>query len=456
MGHPGRDSTLAILSRSYYWPQMSKMVRRFCRNCDICGRAHVWRSRKQGLLQPLPIPDRYHSELSIDFMTDLPAKKEGDPKFMMVIVDRLAKTVTLEAMKSMTAEECAERFIQCHFRFHGFPSALTSDRGSNWISRFWTQLCKILKIEQRLSTSHHPQTDGATERMNQEVLSYLRAYVTYAQFDWVKLLPGAMLAINNRDTSLGVSPFFLTHGYHVDPVPTIDNRKSTKTPEGRAKNFINRLQEGTEFAQAAMASTQQRMEEYANRSRRPAESFRTGDHVWLNLKNIETPQLSKKLSWMHGKYRVIGTPSANVVTLDVPTGIFPKFHVDLLKRAHDDPLPSQVRDDPQPPPLIPANEDGDALWEIEKILRAEKHRRGRGFVRRVLVKWKGYQAPTWEPRNELQGKDALKEFIAMYGTRDGVGEDIGANIGRTGKREKKKKIKCSLAINEEGNVTGCA
>ncbi|KAI0997916.1 hypothetical protein K3495_g10275 [Podosphaera aphanis] len=80
-GHPGRNNTIAILSRSFFWPRMSAMVRQFCRNCDVCGRMRVWRSRKQGLLLPLPIPERFHSELSIDFMTELPIKDKEDPRF---------------------------------------------------------------------------------------------------------------------------------------------------------------------------------------------------------------------------------------------------------------------------------------------------------------------------------------------------------------------------------------
>ena len=170
-GHPGRNSTIAILSRSFYWPAMTQMVRQFCRNCDVCGRSHVWRSKKKGFLLPLPVPDRFHSELSINFMTDLPAKNKDDPRFLMVITDRLLKSVTLEAMSSMKAEECAERFLQCHYRFHGFPNAITSDRGSNWVGDFWRKRCALVGIEQRLSTAFHPETDGATERMNQEVLA---------------------------------------------------------------------------------------------------------------------------------------------------------------------------------------------------------------------------------------------------------------------------------------------
>lgn len=116
-------------------------------------------------------------------MTELPTKTKDQPRYLMVITDRLLKSVTLGAMTSMAAEDCANQFINYHFRFHGFPSALASDRGSNWVGDLWIYLCKGVGIEQRLSTAFHPETDGSTERMNQEILAYLRAFISYAQFE---------------------------------------------------------------------------------------------------------------------------------------------------------------------------------------------------------------------------------------------------------------------------------
>lgn len=159
------------------------MVRQFVRNCDVCGRTHVWRDKKRGFLKPLPVPERFHQEISIDFMTDLPANKD-QPRYLLVITDRLSKEIILEAMHTMSAEACAERFLQCFYRFHGFPQAITSDRGSNWVGDFWKRLCERAGIQQRLSTAFHPETDGATERANQEVQAYLRAFVTYSQTNW--------------------------------------------------------------------------------------------------------------------------------------------------------------------------------------------------------------------------------------------------------------------------------
>lgn len=128
-GQPGREATLSILNCDFYLPKMSNMVRQFVRNCDVCGRTHVWRDKKRGFLKALPIPERFHQEISIDFMTDLPANKR-QPRYLMVITDRLSKEIILEAMDTMSAEPCAERFLQFFYRFHKFPRAITSDRGS--------------------------------------------------------------------------------------------------------------------------------------------------------------------------------------------------------------------------------------------------------------------------------------------------------------------------------------
>ncbi|KAI0996011.1 hypothetical protein K3495_g12171, partial [Podosphaera aphanis] len=448
-GHPGRNSTIGIMARTFFWPGMTKMIRRFCKNCDVCGRTKVWRSKRQGLLLPLPVPERFYSELSIDFMTDLPAESSKDPKYLMVITDRLLKSVTLEAMQSMNAEECAERFLQCHYRFHGFPNALTSDRGSNWVGEFWSELCRLTKIDRRLSTAFHPETDGATERMNQEVLAYLRAFISFSQLEWAAMLPTAQLALNNRDSSTSqLSPFFLTHGYHVDPVqlkPQTTNR-ATSTPAKRAERFVNRLVEAQEFASAAMAAAQQNMEEQANKKRSPATTFRVGDKVWLCLKNIATPQLKKKLAWVNAKYSITRVISPHVVELDVPTRIYPRFNVDLLRKASEDPLPSQYKDDVQPAPLIdPDNPEAGEEQVVERILRAERIRRGRGWVRRVLVKWKGFAEPTWENRSDMEDVEAMDRFESKFGTGDGVGEKEGSRQGKKPRRRSRG-----------GNVTGCA
>jgi hypothetical protein len=126
-----------------------------------------------------------------------------------------------------------------------------------------------------------------------------------------------------------------------------------------------------------MVTAQHMMEHQANRKRRPAEQLKVGDKVWLNLRNITTPQLKKKLSWTQAKYTITKIIAPDVYELDIPSGIHPRFFVDLLRRDPGDLLPSQIIDDAQPPPL----QDGDTpMWAVECILHAGTWKGQRGML----------------------------------------------------------------------------
>lgn len=432
--HPGRNATAAVLARQFYWPGQSSAVRRFVRNCDACGGSTIWRQAKRGLLQPLAVPERIKSDLAMDFITDLPPSSKSGARFLWVIVDRLAKSVTLEPMVSMEAEACADRFLNCHFRFHGMPRTIVSDRGSNWTSKFWRRFCAKAGIEQRLSTAFHPQTDGATERFNQEIEAILRRTVAYAQNDWEDQLPATQLSLNNRVASATeLSPFFIEHGYNVEPLRVHDSvPEAANEREAKADSTVRKLVEATKFAQAAMAASQERMERTANGRRAPAERFEVGDKVWLHMGNYRSPRPSKKLDWLHHKYEVIEVTKPTVMRLDVPGNIHPYFHVSILRRAANDPLPGQQRTDERPPPI--KEDDGD-YWLVKEVLAARWKRVGRGQRREVLVKWEGYQELTWEPLSSLRLTDALEEFEQRYGPADKSDGDPNYQ-SRTRKRRK--------------------
>lgn len=227
-------------------------------------------------------------------------------------------------------------------------------------------------MKQRFSTAFHSQIDEATETMNQEILAYLRSFITYTKFDWKVLLPCAMLAHNNRTSaSLGMSPFFAKHGYNIDSIQQVEPLSKPSEPAKRA--------------QVAMASAQSRMEESANQNRKEAELFKVGDRVWLNLKHIQTPKLSKKLSWINAKYQITKVIDSHTVQLNTPSGIWPRFHVDLVKRTATDPFPSQMTDEqpqlitPQIIDTIDVNADMGEEQYLEKILRVENKKIGRGY-----------------------------------------------------------------------------
>ena len=72
---------------------------------------------------------------------------------------------------------------------------------------------------------------------------------------------------------------------------------------------------------------------------------------------------------MHAKYKIIKIISSHVVELEIPTGIHPRFHVDLLKKVSNDSLPSQLQDDYQPDPIDTTIPRADQQFIVEKIIK---------------------------------------------------------------------------------------
>ena len=156
---------------------MIQDVRRFVRNCNTCGKSKIWRVQKYGLLKPLPIPKRIWSELSADFITGLASSK--DCTSIMVVTDRLSKSIIAVPMKETCAIDVAQTLLEHIFQHHGLPTAIVSDRGTQFVSILWTEVCQLVKITRRLSTAFHPEMDGAMERANQELEMYLCNFTSF-------------------------------------------------------------------------------------------------------------------------------------------------------------------------------------------------------------------------------------------------------------------------------------
>jgi hypothetical protein len=167
---------------------MLRDIERLVRNCQTCHRAHVPRDKTPGFLHPLPIPDHPWQHVTMDFKS-MPQDKFGyDTVF--VVINRLSKqAISVPCHKTVTTEEIAQLYVTYVYRYHGAPDSAVSDRGPQFVSRFWAEFCRILGVKRKLLTAFHPQTDGQTEIMNQYLDQRLRPYVNYYQDNWSELLP---------------------------------------------------------------------------------------------------------------------------------------------------------------------------------------------------------------------------------------------------------------------------
>jgi hypothetical protein len=116
--------------------------------------------------------------------------------------------------KTITSEGIAQVFFKTVFLRFGLYDKIISDRGPQFASKFTKELGKLLDYEVTLSTAYHPQTDGQTECLNQELETYLHIYCCSASLDLVKHLPMAEFVHNHRKhNSRNTSPLFLMIGY---------------------------------------------------------------------------------------------------------------------------------------------------------------------------------------------------------------------------------------------------
>ena len=252
--HPGRNKTMGVLKDQYWWPKMQADVSQYIANCHTCHRSQVPRDKPPGLLQPLEVPERPHQHLTMDFMT-LPKDKHGY-NCVLVVMDRLSKrSYSIACRKTTTAVQTARLFFDNVWRHTGTPETITSDRGTQFVSEFWDELCKILGIKIQLSTARHPETDGQTEIMNQYLAQRLRPMVNYAQDDWSELLPFADMAqACLPHESTGLSPFMIETGH--EPRMSFDWKNRTKKFESSssrmtretAQAYAERIHEAWEVA----------------------------------------------------------------------------------------------------------------------------------------------------------------------------------------------------------------
>jgi transposase InsO family protein len=96
---------------------------------------------------------------------------------------------------------------------HGVPKIIVSDRGPQFVSKFWEELPKSLGTKLLHSSADHPQTSGQTERVNQILEDMLRACVLESPQKWDDCMPLAEFSYNNSyQESIEMAPFEALYG----------------------------------------------------------------------------------------------------------------------------------------------------------------------------------------------------------------------------------------------------
>ena len=260
-----------------------------------------------------------------DFITKLPLAQGYDS--ILVVVDRLTKIAYfIPTMKKTLAEGLARLFRNNVWKLHGLPESIISDRGPQFIAGLIKELNKMLEIKSKLSMAFHPQTDGQTERVNQELEQYLRIFIDHKQEQWPEWLGMVEFAYNNK-VHLSAKTLLFKANYRQDPRMGFEGRKKGKYMG--AEKFVEKMREIQEKAKVALGKAQKDMKKYVDRKRAEVEEYKVGDLVMLSTRDLKYQMVGRRMEKLTerfvGPYKVKRIVSTNVVELELPSTI--KIHL---------------------------------------------------------------------------------------------------------------------------------
>ena len=207
------------------------------------------------------IPEKPWSHILADFITKLPLAQGYDT--ILVVCDRFSKMAHFIATTEKTSVEGLAKLFRDHvWKLHGLLESIISDKGVQFAAEMMKELNNLLGIQTKLSTAYHPQTDGQTERINQELEQYLRVFIDHRQEQWLDWLEMAEFTYNNKiHVATKTSPFKANYGQ--DPRMGFEGRRKGKYEA--AGKFIEKIKKIQEEAKVVLGKAQEEIKKFGDR-----------------------------------------------------------------------------------------------------------------------------------------------------------------------------------------------
>jgi hypothetical protein len=257
---------------------------------------------------------------------------------MNFIVDRLSKFAHFIPINTnYKAQKYVEIYIAHVLCLHDIPKTIISDRGSQFVARFWEQLHASLGTHLIHSSAYHPQTDGQTEQVNQILQDMLMACVLEHKGSWDKNLPWDKFSYNNSyQESLKMATFEVLYEHRCrTPLNWIEPGENVIFGSDlveEAEVTVRRIQDNLKVVRSRQVT-------YANKRHRPLE-FEVGDHVYLRVSQMKCVKrfgVKEKLVPRYiGPFPILKKCGTVAYKFDLPPSlarVHDIFHVSQLKKC---------------------------------------------------------------------------------------------------------------------------
>ncbi len=273
-------------------------------------------------------------------------------KYVLVFVDHLIKMRHLVLITSMKVEEAINCFYAHVWKHHDLLKFFMSDRDTQFIFNVWKHMCKILKIDAKLSMMYYSKINDQIKRINAVMKHYLWVFINYMQNDWAKWLSEVEFVVNNASSLITLASFFLinlSQNSHLDFKLSESLFKNLTFQAWNklinVKEFIKKMKKLIEHLRDEMLIAQIIYEFHVNLSCCSCFKYFIKDEVWLNARNLSIARFTVKLDDHNVDFfKIKHVFKNNYLVIELNLSIFMKiysiFHVILLNHITNDFLSS--------------------------------------------------------------------------------------------------------------------
>jgi hypothetical protein len=311
MAHLGRDRTLDLVRRRFFWPAMSADVIKYVSECGRCLRRKV-RSTDRATL--VSIESTHPLELvCIDYLSLSPSQGY---KNILVITDHFSKFAQAIPTRNQSAATTAKVLYKEFIVRYGIPERLHSDNGGSFECKVIKELCKIMGIEKSRTSPYHAMGNGCVERFNRSLLNLLGCLPNEKKSAWKEHIHTVVHAYNcSTHETTGVSPFVIMFGREPKlPVDIEFGLRKEETSETNYQDYVSKLKERLSHAfdlvaKKSKTSQSKQADNYNKKARGVA--LRVGDSVLV--RKVGTHFCDKLTDrWEEEVYKVIDRPYADL------------------------------------------------------------------------------------------------------------------------------------------------